>query len=136
MWYHVINDAITSTSLARPKLPGVSNCTDAQLLAAHWVQYAGLPPALQAVVDAEKQAALAAYKEIQRDMDQYEMALEAVAIEVNHVREWLSAYQTQVAAATSLANLQARVAAMPAMPERTVDQLKAAVRDKVTALQG
>ena len=35
MWYHVINDAITSTSLARPKLPGVSNCTDAQLLAAH-----------------------------------------------------------------------------------------------------
>ena len=30
MWYHVINDAITSTSLARPRLPGVSNCTDAK----------------------------------------------------------------------------------------------------------
>ena len=139
MWYKVINDALAATSLARPKLPGISNCTDAQLLAAHWVQYAGLPPALQAVIDAEKQAALAAYKEIQRDMDQYEMALKAVALvvlaEVNLVREWLSAYKTQVAAATSLANLQDRVAAMPAMPERTVDQLKAAVRDKVTALQ-
>lgn len=43
-------------------------------------------------------------------------------------------FKTATAAATSLADLQTRVAALPNMPDRTQRQLLDAVRDKLTTL--
>jgi hypothetical protein len=53
--------------------------------------------------------------------------------EVNDLRQWIAAFKVQVAAATSLANLQTRVAALPAMPDRTKAQLIAAIKNKIDA---
>jgi hypothetical protein len=54
--------------------------------------------------------------------------------ELNLLREWIVAFKAQTAAATSLANLQTRVAALPDMPDRTVPQAIAAVRTKAGTL--
>jgi len=54
--------------------------------------------------------------------------------ELNLLRDWIVAFKVQTAAATSLANLQTRVAALPDMPDRTVPQAIAAVRTKAGAL--
>lgn len=53
--------------------------------------------------------------------------------EINVLRQWIAAFKVQVAAATSLANLQARVAALPATPDRTIAQLKTAIQGKIDA---
>jgi len=51
--------------------------------------------------------------------------------EINALRGWLSSFQGEVAAATSLADLKARVATLPAMPDRTVTQLRNAIDSKI-----
>jgi hypothetical protein len=53
--------------------------------------------------------------------------------EFNVVREWIAAFKVEVAAAVSLADLKARVAGLPAMPDRTIAQIKTAIRDKIDA---
>ncbi len=59
-------------------------------------------------------------------------AIAALAIdEINTLREWIVSFQAAVAAATSLANLQARVAALPNLPDRTITQAKSAFIAKV-----
>lgn len=50
--------------------------------------------------------------------------------ELNLLREWDMSFKAAVAAATSLADLKARVAALPDMPDRTVQQAIAAIRNK------
>ena len=52
--------------------------------------------------------------------------------EANNLRQWLAAFKTQVAAATNLANLQTRVAALPAMPDRTAVQMRNAILGKIS----
>jgi hypothetical protein len=47
--------------------------------------------------------------------------------EVNALRSWLAQFQAATAASASLADLKARVAALPAVPPRTAAQAKAAV---------
>lgn len=47
--------------------------------------------------------------------------------EINLVREWIVSFKAAVAAATSLANLQTRVAALNDMPDRTYAQAKTAI---------
>lgn len=47
--------------------------------------------------------------------------------ELNVLRDWITQYKAQVAAATSLANLQTRVAALPNVPQRTNQQLRTAI---------
>lgn len=47
--------------------------------------------------------------------------------ELNILRDWVTRYKAQVAAATSLANLQTRVASLPDVPQRTNQQLRTAI---------
>lgn len=47
--------------------------------------------------------------------------------EINLLRSWITGFKTQVAAATTLADLKTRVAALPNVPQRTADQLKSAM---------
>ncbi len=61
-------------------------------------------------------------------------AVAALAIdEINTLREWIVSFQVAVAASTSLANLQTRVAALPNLPDRTLAQAKAAFINKVNS---
>ncbi len=61
-------------------------------------------------------------------------AVAALAIdEINALREWIVSFQAAVAAATSLANLQTRVAALPNLPDRTLSQAKSAFINKVNS---
>ncbi len=61
-------------------------------------------------------------------------AIAALALdEINTLREWIVSFQAAVAAASSLANLQTRVAALPNLPDRTLAQAKAAFINKVNS---
>ncbi len=61
-------------------------------------------------------------------------AIAALAIdEINTLREWIVSFQAAVAAASSLANLQTRVAALPNLPDRTLAQAKSAFIAKVNS---
>lgn len=51
--------------------------------------------------------------------------------EINILRGWLASYKTEVAAASSLADLKTRVAALPNTPDRTNSQLKTALKNRV-----
>jgi hypothetical protein len=53
--------------------------------------------------------------------------------EENLIRQWLTSFKVEVAAATSLADLKARVATLPAMPDRTMAQAKNAMKAKVNS---
>lgn len=52
--------------------------------------------------------------------------------EVNILRDWITQFKAATAAATTLANLQTRVAALPAVPTRTSQQLRDAIKKQVT----
>ncbi len=59
-------------------------------------------------------------------------AVAALALdEINTLREWIMAFKAATAAATSLVNLQTRVAALPDLPDRTLAQAKTAFINKV-----
>ncbi len=61
-------------------------------------------------------------------------AVAALAIdEINTLREWIVAFKAATALATSLVNLQTRVAALPDLPDRTLAQAKAAFINKVNS---
>ncbi len=61
-------------------------------------------------------------------------AIAALALdEINTLREWIVAFKAAVAAATTLPNLQTRVAALPDLPDRTLPQAKAAFIAKVNS---
>jgi hypothetical protein len=70
------------------------------------------------------------------DIEQLGAAVVALALlsldEINVLRQWIVSFTAATAAASSLANLQARVAALPNVPDRTRAQLLAAVRAKLT----
>ncbi len=53
--------------------------------------------------------------------------------EINILREWIVSFQAAVAAATSLANLQTRVAALPNLPDRTLAQARSAFIARVNS---
>lgn len=53
--------------------------------------------------------------------------------ELNALRQWNTGLAAAVAAATSLADLKARVALLPALPNRTLAQAVAAVQADITA---
>lgn len=53
--------------------------------------------------------------------------------EVNIVRQWMMSYKAEVAAATSLTNLQTRVAGLPNLSDRTLDQLKTAIINRISS---
>ena len=74
---------------------------------------------------------------LDRQAAEYEALLRALALvtlyETNLLREWITAFKAATAAATNLANLQTRVAATPNAPERTAQQLRAAIMAKIDA---
>jgi len=51
--------------------------------------------------------------------------------EINLLRQWLVALKTEIAAATSLADLKTRVATLPNMPDRTPQQARTATHAKM-----
>jgi hypothetical protein len=53
--------------------------------------------------------------------------------ELNDLRTWVRDFKTQTAAATSLANLQSRVASLPTLNDRTSAQARTAIRAKIDA---
>lgn len=53
--------------------------------------------------------------------------------ENNSLRSWIRAFKTETAAATNLANFQARVAGLPNVPDRTLTQARNAVKSKIAA---
>jgi hypothetical protein len=53
--------------------------------------------------------------------------------ELNILRQWVASLKTQVAAATSLADLQARIATLPATPDRTPAQAETAIQNKINS---
>jgi hypothetical protein len=51
--------------------------------------------------------------------------------ELNILRQWLAAFKVEVAAASNLADLKTRVATLPATADRTLAQLKTAIKNKI-----
>ena len=51
--------------------------------------------------------------------------------EINSLRDWITIFKAAVAAATSLADLKTRVAALPDLPDRTLQQAKNAFIAKI-----
>jgi hypothetical protein len=60
-------------------------------------------------------------------------ALAMIVLDENNLlRDWITQFQAATAAATNLANLQTRVAALPSVPQRTAVQLRDAIKKQVT----
>lgn len=77
--------------------------------------------------------ATAAFQAIQNDAIR-DRAIVLVAIdEINILRDWITQFKSQVALASSLADLKTRVAALPNVPQRTATQAKTAVASKIDA---
>lgn len=53
--------------------------------------------------------------------------------EFNAIRSWITDYKADVAAATNLTDLKTRVAANPNLPDRTLAQLKTALKDRINS---
>lgn len=51
--------------------------------------------------------------------------------EINNIRQWTGSFKAQVALASSLADLKTRVATLPNMPDRTLQQFKTAYTNKI-----
>lgn len=51
--------------------------------------------------------------------------------EINILRQWITSFKTQVALATTLADLKTRVAGLPAVNDRTLSQLKTAIQSRI-----
>lgn len=52
--------------------------------------------------------------------------------EFNAVRHWIADFKVEVANATNLGDLKARVAQLPDTPDRTLAQLKTAIRNRIS----
>lgn len=108
------------------------------------------PPSLQAaaqpIIDAfdPSQAAQDAWQALQNQnqaiafmtvLGNQARAYRAVAAimvdEINALRDWITGFKAAVAAATSLADLKTRVAALPNTPDRTMQQAKDAFIAKI-----
>ena len=96
--------------------------------------------AILAAEKAARQAAEAVARAVEQNLDEYERRMKAVVLvlvdEINLLRGWITGFKAAVAASTSLADLKTRVAATAAMPDRTREQAKTAIANKVAALHG
>ena len=105
----------------------------------HFTWHIANPPT-KATIDAIDNAVAVAWaKDIEQTeetnydkwSDKEKAMLKLLVKENNAARKWLDDFKVAVAASTSLANLQARVAALPNMPERTAEQVKNALKDEL-----
>jgi hypothetical protein len=87
---------------------------------------------------AEHDAAVAAMKSFQGELDNAQLITKGLALtildELNQINTTIRDFYAAVRAATSLADLKTRVAALSKIPDRTAAQLKAAVKAKVEGL--
>lgn len=83
-----------------------------------------------AIASADQAAAkLSAKSNIDGNVGYDKRALASIMVnEINSLREWIVSFKAAAAAATSLADLQTRVATLPDMPDRTLAQAKAAYK--------
>lgn len=51
--------------------------------------------------------------------------------EINNIRQWIMSFKAEVALASTFANLKVRVATLPDMPDRTLAQLRAAIKSRI-----
>ena len=107
-------------------------------LAAQAAQAAEDEAERQADAAAAAAAQAASLLALESELDNAERITKGLALtildELNRVATRIRAFDAAVAAATSLANLQTRVAALSAIPDRTAAQLKAAVKTQVQGL--
>ena len=52
--------------------------------------------------------------------------------EINLLRQWLTSFKAEAAAATNLSNFQNRIASLPSMPDRTLAQAKTAYKNLIS----
>lgn len=89
----------------------------------------------QTQVDTALETARQSREMARYDLKQIERAEVLVLIdEVNSLRAWIESFKAAVAAASTLADLKTRVAALSAMPARTAAQARTAVVNKLAAL--
>lgn len=82
----------------------------------------------------QRAASAAMFSDPASPVSRVERAAALVVLDrVNELREWLTAFKAATAAATSLANLQTRVAALPNTPDYTAAQIKTAVQNKIAS---
>lgn len=63
----------------------------------------------------------------------YKAVAQVMINEINSIRDWVTSFKAAVAAATSLANLQSRVAALSDLPDRTASQARTAIQSAITS---
>jgi hypothetical protein len=81
----------------------------------------------------EQSGAITFMSNFDRNSMSYRAAISVAIDEINVLRDWITAFKAAVAAATNLANLQSRIAALPDTPDRTFQQAKNAF---ITKIQG
>lgn len=91
-------------------------------------------PGVNNVINRLRGAAVAYFQD---QADRQQLLSRAIVLvtvdEVNALRDWITSFKVAVAAASSLADLKVRVAALDAMPDRTEAQAKAAVVNKLNS---
>jgi hypothetical protein len=79
-----------------------------------------------------KAKAVAAFSSATEDSAQRDRAIVLTLVdEINLLRQWITSFKAAVAASSSLANLQTRVAALASVPDRTPVQAKTAITNKI-----
>ncbi len=97
---------------------------------APYITFISAPAVLQRFRDS---AALAVNSDTAALYKALRAAAAVLVDEINVIRQWEMSFKTEVAAASSLADLKTRVATLPALPDRTLAQAKTAIQAKITA---
>lgn len=109
----------------------------------HFVRYLGATPPTQADLDAQVNPSPAQVRDGQKESARalfdkptavsalHRAELKLILTEINTLRSWVVSLKAAVVAATTLADMKIRVAALPDMPDRTAAQVKAALMAEV-----
>lgn len=141
----------TPDHLGLPDRVVITRAVAEQVLAAprYWKHVAGVIVAMtqgeQDALDAAETAARlailrAAAKAAMQELNELALSTRALALatldEINGLRTWTRDFKSATAAATNLANLQSRVAALPTLADRTEQQLKTVIDAAIDGLGG
>lgn len=126
-WYVVTRaDGVRTRLDTEPVAPPIQASVDA-------VMNADISPTAIANRNLVRDRAVAQEQVIRKIPDNVQLrSVLLVAVdEINNLRQWLTSFKAAVAAATTLADLKTRVAALPNTPDRTPAQAKAAILNKM-----
>ncbi|NIT58334.1 MAG: hypothetical protein GWN00_19535 [Aliifodinibius sp.] len=72
---------------------------------------------------------------IESQIDNLESVMRQLTVltmnEINTIRQWLMSFKAEVAAATSFADLQSRIASLIDLPDRTLQQIRTQLRNNL-----